>query len=59
MKASRGSSAEILEFLQSLPLFSELKEASNRSLANACRFRDIDRGEILFFQSDPSDAAFL
>jgi len=59
MKGSGGSVAEILEYFGSLPLFSRLGESSARSLADACRFRQVDKGTILFWQSDPSESAYV
>lgn len=59
MKARRGSSSEISQFLLSLPLFSKLKESSARALVESCRFVYLEEGEILFFQSDPADAAYV
>jgi CRP-like cAMP-binding protein len=50
---------EILEFLASIPLFSKLSEASARSLAETCKFERVNKGEILFFQSDPSESAYI
>jgi len=59
MKGKGASGAGILEYLNGLQLFSKLNESSARSLADACRFRRLDKGEIVFFQSDPSDAAYV
>ena len=59
MGMNKGSNSEILEFLSGIPLFANLSEASARSLAGASRFQQIDKGEILFFQADPSESAYL
>lgn len=59
MTGRAGSVAEILEFLGDLALFSDLNESSAQLLARACRFRRIDKGEILFFHSDAAEAAFV
>lgn len=57
---SKGETApEISGFLASLPLFSKLSETHLSSLAREGRFRNLDKGGILFFQSDPSDAAYI
>ena len=49
----------VLEFLGGMPLFSKLSEAFSLSLARECRFTHMEKGEILFFQSDPSEAAYV
>ncbi len=59
MDLRREPSAEIIEFLRSLPIFSNLKESSVRLLASACRFQRMSKREILFFCSDPVEAAYV
>lgn len=59
MKLGGESVNEILGFLQSLPLFSHLSPKSAQALASACRFRHLEQGEILFFQSDTAQAAYV
>lgn len=49
----------ILEFLHSVPLFSSLEESSARYVAGACRFRQMHKGEILFFLSEPGEVAYV
>ncbi len=57
---TRGESpAEIAEYLHCLPLFCDLNESSLQLLAAACRFRRVSRGEILFFDSDPGESAYV
>lgn len=57
---SRGeSSSAILNFISGIPLFSNLSEGSLALLARECRIKPVDKGEILFFQSDPSEAAYI
>jgi len=51
--------SEILGFLANIPLFSRLNESSSLPLAQACRFKNVKKGEILFFQSDPSELAYV
>ena len=51
--------SEIAGFLSNVPLFSKLREASALALARECRFKQIEKGEILFFQSDPSETAYI
>jgi len=59
MKTRSEPTAEILKFLRSVPSFAHLSEASLLLLARAGRLKHFAKGEILFFQSDPSDAAYL
>jgi CRP/FNR family transcriptional regulator, cyclic AMP receptor protein len=59
MKAKGEASSEIQIFLADLPLLSRLSESSVSLLARAARTRHVEKGEILFFQSDPSDAAYI
>ena len=51
--------SEVLGFLGDIPLFSKSSEASLLSLARECRFKHVEKGEILFFQSDPSESAYI
>ena len=59
MKPKGETVAEILRFLAGLSLFSKLSESSLAALARECRFKQIQKGEVLFFQSDPSDSAYI
>jgi len=59
MKSKGESVSEISSFLAGVPLFSELSEASMSSLAQECRFRHLEKGEVLFFQSDASNSAYI
>lgn len=57
---SRGETVSaILNFISDIPLFSNFSEASSLSLARECTIKLADKGEILFFQSDPSDSAYI
>jgi CRP-like cAMP-binding protein len=51
--------AEILKFLGSVRSFSRLNESSLLLLARSGRFEQLAKGEILFFQSDPSESAYI
>jgi CRP-like cAMP-binding protein len=51
--------SEILKFLRSTHPFSNLSESSLLLLARSSRFEHIAKGEILFFQSDASESAYL
>jgi CRP/FNR family transcriptional regulator, cyclic AMP receptor protein len=59
MKTRSEPTSEILKFLRSVHSFAHLSEASLLLLARAGRLKHFAKGEILFFQSDPSDAAYL
>ena len=59
MRSKGNAMSEIAGFLADLPLFSKLSEASSSLLASVCRFKQIEKGEIIFFQSDPSDSAYI
>lgn len=50
---------ETLRFLEGADIFSQLSESSLLPLARAGRFEHFAKGEIIFFQSDPSDTAYL
>lgn len=56
---SKGEVSEILGFLASIPLFSKLSESFSLLLARECRFKHLKKGGILFFQSDPSEEAYI
>jgi CRP-like cAMP-binding protein len=59
MKTRGESVPEILKFLSSIPLFSKLSAASAHSLAEAGKFQALQKGEMLFLQSDPSEFAYI
>ncbi len=59
MRSKGEGISEVLEFLGGMPLFSKLSESFSLSLARECRFTHMEKGEILFFQSDPSEAAYV
>lgn len=59
MKSRETMEAEVRDFLAEIPLFSQIKEASMQFLARAGRMIDIKKGEVLFFQSDPSEIAYI
>lgn len=48
-----------LNFLANVPLFKGLSEASLLSLAQECTLKRVDKGDVLFLQADPSDAAYI
>jgi len=59
MKSRGNSISEIQNFLKGLPLLADFNESSLSLLTRECRLRQVEKGEILFFQSDPSDSAFI
>jgi CRP-like cAMP-binding protein len=50
---------EIIKFLRTVYSFSDLSESSLYLLARSSRLERVAKGEILFFQSDPSDVAYV
>ncbi len=59
MKTRGEAGSEILKFLKSISVYSELSESSALILSRACRFQQIKKGEILFFQWDESEFAYI
>ena len=59
MKTNKRPPPEIEKFLGSIPLFSGISETSANSLARAGKFQHADKGEMIFCQSDPSEAAYV
>jgi CRP/FNR family transcriptional regulator, cyclic AMP receptor protein len=59
MRAKREAVSEVLGFLATVPLLSKLGESSLLLLARESRLKRLEKGEILFFQSDPAEASYL
>jgi CRP-like cAMP-binding protein len=59
VKSKGEAVSEILGFLSGMSLFSKINESSLAVLARECRFRSLEKGDILFFQSDPSECAYV
>jgi CRP-like cAMP-binding protein len=55
----RGSTADVLECLSRLPLFSSVSPSSARALATGCRFGELEKGQVLFFESDPAESVYV
>ena len=53
MKARIDTAQEIEKFLGSIALFSEIGDASTHTLARASKFQHVDKGKMIFCQSDP------
>lgn len=58
MKTRSEHIAAKLKFLGTVKAFFNLSEASLLILARASRFENFSKGEIIFFQSDPSESAY-
>lgn len=50
---------EVKKFFEGLPIFSGLSESSIDLLLHDCRFKNIEKGEILFIQADKSEAVYI
>ena len=59
MRSSGDPVAEARFFLGKIPLFTNLSEASLQAMARAGKFVQVEKGQYIFFQSDPSEKAFL
>jgi len=59
MKSRTEIVSEVLGFLERIPLFSKLNESSMQSLARASRFRQVEKGEVLFFPSDQAEQVYV
>ena len=59
MKQQSVQISEALKYISSLPLFSDSSETSVIALARASRIQRVEKGEFIFFQSDPSELAYI
>lgn len=59
MRAKEDAVSGIQSFLADIPLFASLSETALLSLAQECSFRHLEKGDILFLQSDPAEAAYI
>jgi CRP/FNR family cyclic AMP-dependent transcriptional regulator len=59
MKPPVDPASEVRAFLEGLPLFVGLGEASLLTLARAGRFVQVEKGQFIFFQADPSEKVYL
>jgi CRP-like cAMP-binding protein len=50
---------EALDFLDGIPLFSHLDKRLMESLARASKFQRVAKGQVLFFQTDESELAYI
>jgi CRP/FNR family cyclic AMP-dependent transcriptional regulator len=59
MKPSVDPVAEAKIFLEGMPLFAGLGEASLLALACASKFMQVEKGQFIFFQSDPAEKVYI
>lgn len=59
MRPTGEAISVIVGFLAEIPLLAKSSEESLKTLARNCKFRQLEKGEILFFQSDESDSAYI
>jgi len=59
MKMRTDHTTTTLKLLRNVPAFSTLGESSLLRLARSSKLENFTKGEIIFFQSDPSDSAYL
>lgn len=59
MKSSTAPVSDARTFLGSMPLFAGLGEASLLALARAGNFMRVEKGQFIFFQSDPSEKVYI
>jgi CRP/FNR family cyclic AMP-dependent transcriptional regulator len=59
MPDTRYSLPERIRFLGSIPLFSGIREDVLTEFARSAPLRKLDKGELLFYQTDPSDAVYI
>jgi CRP/FNR family transcriptional regulator, cyclic AMP receptor protein len=59
MKPPVDPTSDARAFLEGLPLFAGLDEASLLALAHAGRFVHVEKGQFIFFQADPSEKVYL
>jgi CRP/FNR family transcriptional regulator, cyclic AMP receptor protein len=59
MKTPADLLPESKAFLKSMPVFSGLGEASLLALARAGRMMQVEKGQFIFFKSDPSEVVYI
>ena len=59
MKPPADPVSEARAFLEGMPLFADLGEASLLALARAGKFVQVEKGQFIFFQSDPSEKVYI
>lgn len=59
MPPTRLPSAELVAFLQRVPLFQGLNPQTLAVLTRVARLKAVQKREVLFYQEDPGDAAYV
>lgn len=59
MKKLVDASLDTVPFLRGITCFAGVREQTITQLAAACRYKRVHKGETIFFQSDPAEAAFI
>jgi CRP/FNR family cyclic AMP-dependent transcriptional regulator len=59
MKSPADPVSDAMFFLEGLPVFAGLGEASLMTLARAGKFTQVEKGQFIFFQSDSSDKVYI
>jgi CRP/FNR family transcriptional regulator, cyclic AMP receptor protein len=59
MRSLLDPTLEIKTFLADMPLFAGLDQASVLDLARASRFVHVEKGQFIFFQSDPPEKVYI
>jgi CRP/FNR family transcriptional regulator, cyclic AMP receptor protein len=59
MKTQSDRTTEALKFLGSIPLFSDLSGSAMDMLVRSSKLQHFEKGSILFFQTDPSEWAYI
>ncbi len=59
MRSAAELKSKEMAFLGTIPLFTSLSENSLLALACASQFIQVEKGQVIFVQSDPSEKAFL
>jgi CRP/FNR family transcriptional regulator, cyclic AMP receptor protein len=59
MKSPADPVSEVKVFLKGMLLFAGLGEASLLALAHAGKFVQVEKGQFIFFQSDPSEKVYI
>lgn len=59
MSRSADQTSAIMTFMGQLPIFSNLNSASLLSLARSSKFMNVEKGEFIFIQSDPSEKCYI
>jgi CRP/FNR family transcriptional regulator, cyclic AMP receptor protein len=59
VKSLAGLESDARDFLESLPVFAGLGEASLLALVRASKFTQVEKGQFIFFQSDPSEKVYI